>query len=141
MAEVKFYNNNIGVSHSSLPPVKTESFITKILRPQDVNIINREGNNPLHLAVKSGDQNLIKLVQNTGAAINNTGYSLLHTAIECGIEENIRILLEYGARINAKDIFGETPLHLAAHVNYQDKIKILRIAKLLLENGSDIKVC
>lgn len=72
---------------------------------------------------------------------NNITNDLFYKAIELGKEENIKLLLDYGTiTIDDKDIFGKTPLHFIANLECQDKKKMTRIAKLLLDSAPNPKV-
>ena len=44
------------------------------------------------------------------------------------------LLIQYGAKIDAKDVEGQTPLHLAAHSRNSSK------ALILLEFGASLKI-
>ena len=51
----------------------------------------------------------------------------------------VKLLIKKGADVNIKDTDGETPLHVVAHGNKNDKKPIeLEVAKLLIEKGADI---
>jgi ankyrin repeat protein len=53
-------------------------------------------------------------------------------AVIAGHETSVNLLLDKGASINAKDKFGQTPLHLAiSHVR-------LALLPLLLEKGAKV---
>lgn len=61
------------------------------------------------------------------------GRTALHGAsVEAGSEEAVELLLDYGADVDAKDKYGNTPLHDAA------KYGNISICKLLLGYGADI---
>lgn len=45
------------------------------------------------------------------------GLTPLHTAVNSSQEDLVRILLSHGANIHAQDADGNTPLHLASHIN------------------------
>lgn len=68
-----------------LAPVKSS-----LLKQNDINVANSEGETPLHLAAQNES---------------------------CFSEELIEFLLEHGADVNAVNANGDTPLHLAAQNN------------------------
>lgn len=142
MAGVQFCKSEI--SHPfTLTTVRTNSLMTQFLLPQDIHIKDRDGNSTLHLAAALGDANFLQMLLNAGAAINDRrtdGCTPLHLAVKSGQEENVRILLSYGARVDLKDLFGKTPIHLISCLDYQDVEKVLRIAKLILDRGANMKV-
>ena len=144
MADVEICNSNLGITHPfSLRTMRTGNLMTHFMMPQDVNMKDREGNTLLHIAVTSDDIGIVELILKTGTSINESrmdGMTPLHMAIESEQEENVKILLDYGARIDAKDLFGRTPLHLIASINYRNERKMLRIAELILDRGTDVKV-
>ncbi|RPB13648.1 ankyrin repeat protein, partial [Morchella conica CCBAS932] len=85
------------------------------------------GSNPLHKAVKSGIQNVSKLLIHRGANVNeqnNLGWTALHIAAAYGKPIHL-LLLKEGAEINAKDIHGQTPLHKAVQKEEESIIKDL----------------
>jgi len=50
----------------------------------------------------------------------------------CGRTELVKLLLEKGAGVNAKDMYGNTPLHLAAIWGYMD------VVRTLISRGADV---
>ena len=87
-------------------------------------------------AIQEGDLELFKtlfeyFVRHKRINIRNeSGESLLHVAV---MKDNIlvtQLLIENGSDVNARDKNGITPLHLTNK---------LEIAKILLENGANVK--
>lgn len=86
-----------------------------------------------------------------GADVNATygesKWTALHFAVENQVAESVSWLLERGAEINAKDTFGQTPLHLAIDsetdsARHQCDLTGVaslsgEITKLLLKNAAD----
>lgn len=64
----------------------------------------------------------------------NTEYTLLHV---CRSAKVAQILLEHGADVNARDRFGQTPLHRCCDGFYGWDEQVA-IAKVLLKHGADI---
>ena len=65
---------------------------------------------------------------------SNNGQITLHTAARYDNLEIVEYLIENGANIEAKDDYGNTPLHTAA--NYGSTLEIV---EYLIENGADIE--
>ncbi|XP_058809038.1 putative ankyrin repeat protein RF_0381 [Phymastichus coffea] len=142
MAEVKLCNNSISQPFT-LTTMRNNSLIRSFLLPQDIHIKDREGNSALHFAATNSDTHLLQMLLNAGTAVNDRridGCTPLYTAIESGQEENIKVLLNHGARIDLKNLFSKTPLHLIACLDYQDADKTVRLAKLILNRGVNIKI-
>ena len=99
-----------------------------------VNVQDRAGVTPLHLAIKSNKRAHVSALLGAKADVN-LGDSLqtspLHLAVRGGLLEVIYMLLENGAQIDARDSSGLTPLHSASQLGY------IRIAEILIEEGAD----
>jgi len=50
----------------------------------------------------------------------------LHYAAENGREEVAEFLLAHGADVNARKLFGDTPLDVAAKKEQKDMVRLLR---------------
>jgi len=70
---------------------------------------------------------------------NKRGYEVtaLHLAVSKMNLEIVGHLIERGATIDLQDVNGNTPLWLAV-INYRGQDRLLRIIKLLLENGAPL---
>ena len=82
-----------------------------------INISDENGMHPIHYAVKSGKSNVIRTILNCGASlteVDDRKNSVLHHAVLSGNDELVTHLLRYLNISDCKNIYGETPLHLAA---------------------------
>ncbi|KAK6361382.1 hypothetical protein TWF730_005115 [Orbilia blumenaviensis] len=60
-----------------------------------------------------------------------------HNAVYRGLLDVAKLLLKHGARINARDPWGETPLHWALYAPIETRKEIVT---LLIENGADLNM-
>ena len=91
---------------------------------------DRNGWTPLHLAVKHGSVDLVRLlIENHGAdatASDNNGWTPLHLAVKHGSVDLARLLIEnYGANATTRDNNGWTPLHFAMQQGNVDLTRLL----------------
>ncbi|WP_264376206.1 ankyrin repeat domain-containing protein [Wolbachia endosymbiont (group B) of Idaea aversata] len=88
-------------------------------------------------AVQDGDLNKVEGLANQGAGLNTKGsndWTLLHFAVFSNKFDIVKFLLDKNANIKAKDVYGNTPLHVAAQ--YDSKLEIVEF--LLDRNASGI---
>jgi ankyrin repeat protein len=106
--------------------------------PTTINLQDKAGNTPLHLAVINNYLPLMDWLKGHGADPNSRGpYGdrPLHTAVISDRNSDgrvIRILLRMGADVNAPNDYGDTPLHRAAYHG------LTETARLLLKNKADV---
>jgi ankyrin repeat protein len=107
----------------------------------DVKATDENNGTALHWAAYRGDVELAALFLENGADVNarirnHLGtieelYTPLHMALhstdDTTVISMIDLLVQHGADVNAKDRFGETPLHIAAYLNTPAVIKELRL--------------
>ncbi|PGH07901.1 hypothetical protein AJ80_07941 [Polytolypa hystricis UAMH7299] len=90
---------------------------------------------PLHCAVDSSKEEIVKLLLDAGADVNvknANGDTPLHSAAGSSKEEIVRLLLDAGADIDDMTKSGSTPLHSAVSACRED------IVKLLLDAGANV---
>jgi ankyrin repeat protein len=91
-----------------------------------INGQTRSNNTPLHYAALMGDVTLARKLIEHGAELeigdDHKRTPLLLTARESGSAEMALLLVVQGADINAQDIFGDTPLMLAAWRGFESMV-------------------
>ncbi|KAH9986223.1 ankyrin repeat-containing domain protein [Russula vinacea] len=101
----------------------------------DVNLLDDQGNSPLHSAARSGIPDIVELLLNSGADVSARDISNatpLHEATKSGNLDVVRLLLGHGAGVNAREFNHKTPLHLTSLVGSLD------MSRLLIEHGAEI---
>ncbi len=102
-----------------------------------VNIINANGDTPLHCAAFAR-RNVRYLIENgaiNSLNVKNTiGFRPLDISILLGVYKNVKFLLSAGAICDYADKRGNTPLHYAAEIVNKDE-ESEKIVELLLRHG------
>ena len=92
------------------------------------------GQSPLHLAIATGNAEIVSLLLENGAdafAADSSGATPLHVATQYGHKPLVKMLVKVmGARAHARDKNGTTPLHIAARQGHRDLVAQL----LFIEN-------
>ena len=115
------------------------NYITISNRFQEINPKNEEGTTPLHVAARSGQQEIFEYIfQYTRERCpeTNAGITPFHLAAQNGHFEICRLIITNRvisnvANKNPRDLFQKTPLHLAAENGF------LNICKLIIRNIND----
>jgi ankyrin repeat protein len=93
------------------------------------------GNSPLHVAVASGNLQVVNLLIDAGSDVNakgDSGAAPLHLAAVAGNCPITSALLKAGARVDSRGFrHNDTPLHIAARYGRAE------VARLLLEHGAN----
>ena len=104
----------------------------------EIDAVDVDGSQQLHLACKQGHAETVKLLLSYGAdtnAVNKCGQTPLHTAAsrQSDCPELCEILLKHDAKIDAVDVNGSQPLHLACKQGHT------KIVNLLLSHSADVR--
>lgn len=88
-----------------------------VSRGGDINKpITEGGESPMHLAVRTGNHEVVRIFLEAGsspAATSISGESALHIAVSEGRDDICRILLDAGADAGAENSDGDAPIHIA----------------------------
>ncbi len=77
-------------------------------------------------ALQRRDLTIMSKVLNANPALSNVSYNADMTLLMMAEDPRVaRILAEHGANLNAKDIYGNTPLHYAASYNRRAVLELL----------------
>ena len=82
-----------------------------------INACDENGMHPIHYAVKSGKKTVIRTLLDCGASLVECDYrknNVLHHACENGDDDLVVYILRHTMIIDSRNIYGQTPLHLAA---------------------------
>ena len=107
-----------GTIHSTVGGGDVEAVKEFLAAGADVNVKDKRGLTPLHLAAISGHKEAVELLIAEGADVNamrGGGGTPLSYAASWGHEEIVELLIANGADVNVKDAFSETPLDVATH--------------------------
>ncbi|XP_051168998.1 ankyrin-3-like [Leptopilina boulardi] len=96
---------------------------------------DRDGNSPLHLAIKGNHTDLIHLFvkESTVNLTNSIKEAPLHIATANNQIQIVQLLLDNGANSNEQDANGSTPLHIAVKMKRPN----LKIITLLVEHEAN----
>ena len=112
-------------------------------KPEAIKATNEDGYSPLHLAVREGQTDAVRLLLEFGADVKVTdrprrqysspvGWTPLHIAAMSRQTKIAAILLDKGAEVDALDVYVKaTPLHYAAWFGESE------LVTLLLDRGAD----
>ncbi len=113
----------------------TDPFIVEMLIQYGaiVDIQNAMGETPLDMAIRyKKDSSIICLLLEKSASVSK--WPTLYYAIDHGDAMLLQLLLKKGANVNVKDLFRDTPLHLAIYRSNKE------ITEILLQNRADVTV-
>ena len=110
-----------------------------IKRPDvNLNVRNKDGNTPLHIAADNGRAASARLLIDAGADINISDHkqrTALHMAADLGDDDIVDALIKRpDVNLNVRNENGYTPLHIAAGRGREQS------ARLLIDAGADINI-
>lgn len=103
--------------------------------PAFLDIADKQGVTPLHLACRLGHDDVVSTLINAGADVHKTAeesVTPLHVAARSNCLPAVVLLLDAGAQVDVSNNYGWTPLHMACMNG------ALEVCELLLARGANI---
>ena len=100
-----------------------------------VDVVSKDDETPLHIAIRSNNLDAVKQLLKHGARVNYERcheFNPLHFAVQKNNVPMVKELLKHGANVNALDESGDTPLHFAI----MSKLVSVEVVTFLLQNGA-----
>ncbi len=107
--------------------------VESLVRTEQLNSADVDGETPLHAAVRAGDLTVIRAILRAGAGqspANKHGVTPLHLAAQNDAQGIVEALIATGGNVEARDEFGCTPLHDAT------RRASASVVSLLLRSGA-----
>ena len=122
--------------HEASRSKRTEAMQALLRSGANTVVANKDGDTPLHLAVRSADA--VRVLLLAGASVearNHEGACALLSACVHGDVEVLKLLLQagQGANVNTANGKGMTPVHVAAHYGHEESLRLL-----VEEHGADV---
>lgn len=133
-----FSNVHAGTLHEAVYDRDFESVKSLLKKGADINRVGlyRDGS-ALHLAARSGQQEIAQLLIDSGATVDIrdlSDYTPLHNAAWNGNLDIVKLLLNAGADITARNYSGLTPLACAYRNN---QIEVIEFIEGKLQSASN----
>ncbi len=140
LGDINYSTNSRGWTLLHLGAKEGNDVIVKSLLGKGANVNITGGRvgrvTPLHLAVRNGHLNVVKVLIDALADVNRKtrrNYTSLHLAAQNGHLDVVEFLIDKNSDVSAKTQEGYTPLHLAAQNGHLDVVKYL-----ISEKGAEI---
>jgi ankyrin repeat protein len=113
--------------HTAVERDRIEYISLLISRGADIFATDQQGNTAFDLALyKGGDTMKATITQTTVAATDKQGNTQLHVAVMSrSAVDTIAFILDKKAAVNARNMSGDTPLHLAVQTNQRETGELL----------------
>ncbi|KAL2865914.1 ankyrin repeat domain-containing protein [Aspergillus lucknowensis] len=110
--------------------VRVADMLLRFRGRNQVNVKNKKGDTPLHLAIGAWDsERIIKALITAGADVNapgRSGRTPLHLAAARGQDiDSLKVLLSAGADVSALCREGNPPVHFAAEIGWDEAVGAL----------------
>ncbi len=117
-ADVNALNNNMVAPIHLAASIGDETILNMLLEHSaKINVADDIGAHPIHYAIKSGKKSILMTLLDNGASFSecdNRKNNVLHYACQSGSDELVEYILRHILITDARNIYGQTPLHLAA---------------------------
>jgi ankyrin repeat protein len=106
----------------------------------DVNTLDNYGNSPLHMAARSGQEDVFDLLRNWKAELGDVN-KLLYSATEGGLKSLCEMLIKGGANPQAENAAGSSAMLMAAHVGNVELLRLFGLNNRIPQKTLDRLLC